>query len=485
MELKSVLYGLARAIADRLSMLGAERETITEESFASDFLPRAIEALDGRPERLILLFDEVDALDGPLADANFPAREFVRCLSDLILQEPRLGYILVVGRNPDDLSLDFKATLGKELVHQHVGRLSQTQTLELIREPSQGYLDFTDDACQRLYTLTAGHPYCTQLLCNVIWNQRTMSQPSPPAQVTDTHVEAALQPALDMGGTGLDWIFDGLPKPAHRLFLAALAEVSEPKTDTGASLEMIHQALWESHVLVDDIELSRAPVELRQWDMLTPHNSMMHVAVPMIGVWIQQKRSLSQIKREIRYVNPRAQDHYEKARKAHLDNALGLAINEYRHALNLYPLFLDAHHDLATALRERREPGDLDDAIKAHEHVLDLDPETPPNAFLEVLLSSLESPIDDVDTIVYRYKKIKNLDKQGQFTSQAEGIIRNDLIPRFRRQPYAGTEKIYDALGDSEMADIIRRSKKTRMVMSYVMMSHIFIFSLLGLFPNS
>src|ERR1051325_3702984 len=82
MQLDQVLFGLARAISDKLELPKPPREEATEETFTSKFLPRVLEALGGESRRLVLLFDEFDVVDEKLVGVDVAGRRVIGSLND-------------------------------------------------------------------------------------------------------------------------------------------------------------------------------------------------------------------------------------------------------------------------------------------------------------------------------------------------------------------------------------------------------------------
>ena len=460
LELNQVLYGLGRAIADQLKIPRPDREETTEETFADQFLERVMRALDNHPERLILLFDEFDVVDEKIAGSNVAAHRFMSFLRNLINIEPRIGYILVVGRKTEELSEAFNASLLKDSVQMRIGRLEKDQAARLIREPSQGYLRFTEEAIESIYNLTGGNPYCTQLLCLTIWSNCRATNQSFPVEVNPTHVDEALLPAMELGTLGLNWMFDGLTNPAHRIFLSALAKAIDSSSSSYASLSMIEEALLKRRIAVNAHEIITAPRELEQWDVINSGKNGFQFSVKMVGIWIRQKRPLELLEKEVRYTNPKAYNYYELAVEAHRSGNLDRAVSDYKGALEANPVFLEAQKGLATALCERNENGDLEASIEAHERVLEIDTETPSNSLLQVLLKSLESDKTSIDNLHLHYKRISEIDTENSMLPRAHRILYNRALEMLKIGWYKNAEKIFKAIGHEDLARTAQMKNK-------------------------
>ena len=114
--LGAVLAELAAETALELGLEPPAASRFDDEGryFRWEFLPAAYAAL-GEGEaarRLVFLLDEFDVLDlaaaGELPDTA-AARAFFPFIRELMAQEKRLGFVIVVGRKTEELSTDFRA----------------------------------------------------------------------------------------------------------------------------------------------------------------------------------------------------------------------------------------------------------------------------------------------------------------------------------------------------------------------------------------
>ncbi|MBL0299407.1 MAG: hypothetical protein IPQ21_20240 [Betaproteobacteria bacterium] len=283
LPLESLLYGLAREIAGRCNLPRPARDQIHADSFA-DFLA-GVAATLGSPRRLVLLFDEFDVVDVGVG-TNTAASRFLGYLAGLLERLPELGVVLVVGRKIAELSEAFAGAILRNAVQHRLVRLTRAQSDALATDLGAATLAFDASALQALYALAAGHPYCTQLLCNLVWQRCVRPGVVLPAAVVAAEVVAAVLPAVEYGTSGMSWIYDGLDVPSHRFFLAALAELQVPTDEAGllqlarqanvgsVALTEIEQRLLRSGTQIDAAELRTAPARLANWDVVDGHRRL-------------------------------------------------------------------------------------------------------------------------------------------------------------------------------------------------------------------
>lgn len=164
-----VLRELARTIAQVLDLPAPDFDDHPEAAFRDDWLPNALDAL---PEScsLVLLFDEFDVLADP--EAEQAAETFFPYLRDLMAQDrERLQFVFVMGRNVDDLDT-IALSLFKGTPSMRVSLLNEEDTTDLVRLSERNdTLRWPDEAVERVYELTNGHPFLTQQLCSHVWER--------------------------------------------------------------------------------------------------------------------------------------------------------------------------------------------------------------------------------------------------------------------------------------------------------------------------
>jgi tetratricopeptide (TPR) repeat protein len=417
-SLDTVLYGLGRAIADKLGITRPERVETTEENFEPQFLRRVADQF-GDTRRLVLLLDEFDAIDDRKTDAAVAAKRFIPFLRRLVESGLNLGLVLVLGRRTSELSEEFNFSLLKDSVQMRIGRLSAAQTAEMIQTLAAPGLHFSPEAIDRVIELAAGHPYCSQVLCYAIWERCAHRR----TEISMQEVNAAVPDTIELGANGMTWIYDGLELPEQRLFLSSLSEIADPLAAQRSSLNAIQSFLRDHQLSLGQADLDSAARDLSAWDVITESEiGGYRFIVPLLGAWVRRERPVLQLQQEVRFANPRAWSFYELALESEQRGDLDAAIVDYRNALQANPVFLEAQRRLATVFQKRGSPGDLLAAIEAWERVLEIDPAAPRAELLDALLLALEKTQNGA-RITSLFQKITNLDTTSGVTR--ERAVRN------------------------------------------------------------
>jgi hypothetical protein len=221
----TVLYELAATIAGEFNLPQPQVADFAEgDHFRESFLPSLYRHLE-KDWRPVLLLDEFDVLDVAAEEqlpATAAARAFFPYLRRLMEGEPLLAFVFVVGRKAEDLSIDIKATF-KAARYQRISVLDEESARSLVRlAEAEGSLRFTTAAIDRLLSLTARHPYLTQLMCQLLFDLAYAALPSDTPTVDVSDVEAVVPKVLEAGENVFEWIWDGLP-PAERVIFSAVA----------------------------------------------------------------------------------------------------------------------------------------------------------------------------------------------------------------------------------------------------------------------
>ena len=399
-DLNQVLYALAEKIAETLNLPPVAQSEFQDDGdyFRKRFLPQAYEAL--QDQRLLLLFDEFDVLSEELLDGTMALNTFFPYLQNRLFDEEKLVYIFVVGRRLEELTPEFLATF-KQARTRPISFLSREDARRLIREPMLGVLEYDDDAIEQILSVTACHPYLTQLMCFELVDYLDSLGKT---KITVDDVNAVIDDAIESGGSGLAWLWDGLPI-AERFILSAVTSVTD---ENGiATKESINEALRRHRVQLLGIELTRAPDMLVDWGWLekTEERDGYKFVVELLRRWINRKHSLENAKRELESISKRAIRDYTYARQAHIDGDLEIAVESYRHALAANPNHAGAQLGLAQALHEQ---GLIEEAVTEYEKAYNLD-EIAHEGLIKALLASgevLEKDPTSVAEAVRRYERV-------------------------------------------------------------------------------
>ncbi|HID64805.1 MAG TPA: tetratricopeptide repeat protein [Anaerolineae bacterium] len=399
-NLNEVLHALAEKIAESLNLPSVAQSKFQGDGdyFSKHFLPQAYEAL--QDQRLLLLFDEFDVLSEELSDATMALNTFFPYLQKRLFDEEKLVYIFVVGRRLEELTPEFLATF-KQARTRPISFLSREDARRLIREPLLGVVEYDDDAIEQILSVTACHPYLTQLVCFELVDYLDSLGKT---RVTVDDVNAVIDDAIESGGSGLAWLWDGLPI-AERFILSAVTSVTD---ENGiATKESINEALRRHRVQLLGIELTRAPDMLVDWGWLekTEERGGYKFVVELLRRWISRKHSPENAKRELESISKRAIRDYTYARQAHIDGDLEIAVESYRRALAANPNHAGAQLGLAQALHEQ---GQIEEAVTEYEKAYTLD-EIASEGLIKALLASgeaLEKDATSVAEAVKRYERV-------------------------------------------------------------------------------
>jgi len=121
----------------------------------------------GPSKRLVFFFDHLDRV---LASGEAAGWNFLDDLSDLMAQHPDVQVVCAV-RAIDALRRIDRLPFARAPYRQ-LGPLSRTETMRLVKEASEGMLDFDYEALTRIDEWTGRLPYYVQLLCGQLFDQR-------------------------------------------------------------------------------------------------------------------------------------------------------------------------------------------------------------------------------------------------------------------------------------------------------------------------
>ncbi|MDY7077929.1 MAG: tetratricopeptide repeat protein, partial [Chloroflexota bacterium] len=374
-----VLADLADTVAERAGLEPPDPEAFDDRGlfFSRTFLPQIYAALgqNRRPVFLLDEFDVPDEADEEELPATVAIQSLFRFIRRVITKDPRPAFVFIVGRRIDDLSLDFTATFKASLVRE-VWVLDRGSAEALVRQaeaPNQnGTLRFTDRAVTRILSLTSGHPYLTQLLCQRIWERTCVEHLTAPPGIIDVpEVEAAVPDVLEAGDQALTWLWDGLSL-AEKIYAAALAGAAGEGETISEERGMQVLAAHAARLRTREVELM-APRDLVRRRVLELTGEQEHrFAVELFRRWVRQNQPLQDVKGELDQVDPLAEELFGIGQEFFRRSQLHASVRYFQDALAANPHHFHARLRLGETLVQLNQP---DRAVIELERAYELDQE--------------------------------------------------------------------------------------------------------------
>jgi branched-chain amino acid transport system substrate-binding protein len=224
----SILAALAQAIVDNLELETSISPPTTTELeleiniFERQFLPQVYQQLENK--NLVLLLDEFDDLIGQDLESSAIetfTKKIFRRLSDITTRNNKLFIVISIGEHLASTLNILK--IFEDVPKIEIGLLDKDSTKELITKPAQNVLEYEEEAIKAIFNLSAGHPYCTQIICFAIFS-RAREQNS--FKITSADVERIVDTAIEIGEAGLSWFWYAFSIPEQVVF-SAIAQAQE------------------------------------------------------------------------------------------------------------------------------------------------------------------------------------------------------------------------------------------------------------------
>lgn len=309
---REICRAVNQALGQSIPLPDKELFTQDGEFLVTSFIPEVLSILG--ESILLLTFDEFDTLSEPGIQETLtrPLITYLRRLFDL----PSLTFIFSIGSSGHKLE-NMQASYTeffKTALYRKISFLKQEDCGRLITQPVQGVLEYTTEAVERIYQITSGHPYFTQLICHELFS---LSQKTGRTVITREDVESILEDVIERGTVNLKFVWDEandlekwvLSSLAHELQVQELTQPGHrPSGSPICTEQQLATALHNQHVRCNENDMNTALVHLREKDVLTQDN---HFVVELLSIWLLKNRPLDRVREELIKVNPIANRYNE------------------------------------------------------------------------------------------------------------------------------------------------------------------------------
>jgi hypothetical protein len=305
--LPNFFLALATEITFALEDRGFELELPMYEDFVESpagffehkFLARVRERLGDR--HLLIMFDEFEELEAAVERGNLEASIF-GFLRHLIQHVEGLSVIFCGTHRLEELASDYWSVLFNISLYRHIAFLEKPEAMRLTQKPVAEYgMRYDDLALDKIWQVTAGHPYFMQLLCHSLVNRHNRTERT---YVTVADVNAALDEILASGEAHFVYLW-AEAAPEDRLVLAALSRMI-PLTGR-ATLVQVLDYLAERGVELERQVVSDALHRLTLRDVLKEAGEAdptigagYRWRLGLLGLWVERYKSMSRVIEEVR-----------------------------------------------------------------------------------------------------------------------------------------------------------------------------------------
>jgi peptide/nickel transport system substrate-binding protein len=330
-SLDRFLWWLAREITrvlkqDRgLSLSAPEKEAFAQDAeyFENHFLPSLRPSLGDKV--LLLTFDEFDNLEDPEIRESL-AKPLVDNLRRLQGREG-INFIFSIGssgRKLENMQASYTEFF-KTALYKKISFLGRQEAHNLITRPVAGSLEFEPQAVDRIFEMTSGHPYFTQLMCHELFST---CQTTGDRLVSEQDVAAIVDDVVERGTVNLKFVWDEA-SDLEKWVLAGLAHLVG-KPDSRALVEFLRL----QKVRFTEASLDSALLRLRGKDVLTDDNRFV---IYLLKLWLRKNRPPEQVREELTEVNPIANRYIEIGLEYRDGGEHAKAIGSFSQALQVDP----------------------------------------------------------------------------------------------------------------------------------------------------
>lgn len=259
--------------------------------FQRRFIPQVRSLLP--PGTMILfVFDEFEAFENLVNDNILPPT-FFTYLRHLMQHSDGLSFLFVGTRRLEEMSTDYWSILFNIALYERIHYLSFRSTMRLISEPVAPHIIYDDLALDKIWRVTAGHPYFLQLVCYTLIKQANDNQN---AYITISDVNTGLDEMLNLGEVHFAYIWQR-SSFAEKAMLTAVAHLMSQ--DVAFHPEDLVAFLQPYNIHFTPAEVTNALTRLVERDILkeiSPDVSIQYeLKVGLVGLWVAKHKSLSKL----------------------------------------------------------------------------------------------------------------------------------------------------------------------------------------------
>lgn len=303
----SFLHDLCWFIADAFERQGIDVEVPEIEKWSDNpvyffqrrFLPDVFKLMPAAG-RLILIFDEFEALENLVRDNLLPPTLFP-FLRHLMQHGDRLNFVFAGTHRLEQMSGEYWSILFNIALYRKVGFLDREAAQDLIMRPVAPLLVYDDLALEKIWRVTAGHPYFLQLVCYTLVNH---ANKYGKVYITVSDVNVTLKEMLSLGEVHFAYLWQQSSFAEKAMLIAAshLHDLTGPLDPPALATSLEAYDLFLSPQQVTEALESLVERGILQ-DLREEGVRLYEFRVGLVGQWVVENKSLTELHESVRRAN--------------------------------------------------------------------------------------------------------------------------------------------------------------------------------------
>lgn len=255
--------------------------------FQRVFLPE-VQAKLPPQTTLLLVFDEFEALENLVNDDYLPTTLFP-FLRHLMQHGTNLSFVFAGTHRLEEMGSDYWSVLFNIALYHQVDYLDATATQALVCQPVAPHIVYDDLALDKIWRVTAGHPYFLQLVCYTLVNRANQRGIG---YVTISDVNIALQEMLRLGEVHFAYLWQQ-SSYGEQVVLTAVAHLLEG--EGSFTPLMVLNSLEQYNIYLDPPDVLTALRSLVErgilQEIMAEGAAWYELRIGLVGLWVAQNKS--------------------------------------------------------------------------------------------------------------------------------------------------------------------------------------------------
>ncbi len=259
--------------------------------FKRDFIPSVRENVSA-DTTLVLVFDEFESFENLVDDGILPRAIFGH-LRHLMQHCEGVSFVFVGTHRLEEMTAGYWSVLFNIALYKEIEYLDEGAARALVTQPVSPSIRYDALALDRIWKITAGHPYFLQLVCYSLVKRANANKTG---YITVSDVNVTIDEMLALGEVHFAYIWQR-SNPIERIILVAVSHLLD--YDESFRTADIMRVLKPYSIRLTPAQLTTALDHLVQRNIVQEINTegiiSYEMKIGLVGTWVERTRSLSRL----------------------------------------------------------------------------------------------------------------------------------------------------------------------------------------------